>query len=88
MEANLPTWQHYAGANALQFNAGSGAVWFSYKTPVAFRTSRLLPKMVRQNDWGVTTGKHLNAIDGGNKAAKADRLPSDEFERLLREAIA
>jgi hypothetical protein len=35
---------------------------------------------VRRNDWGPTTGKHLNRIDGG---AKASRLEGRAFNDLL-----
>jgi len=41
--------------------------------------------VVRKNDWGATTGKHLNWIDGG---AKADRLGADAFQGKLEMAIA
>jgi hypothetical protein len=34
-------------------------------------------RVVRENEWGPTTGKHLNAIDGGNKKG---RLSSEVFE--------
>lgn len=40
-------------------------------------------RRVRVNDWKQTTGKHLNAIDGGNKAA---RIPGEQFELELAEA--
>lgn len=73
----LPTWEIYGqysstnyGAHALVFELPDGrAVWFSYKTPVAFR-GQDGKRYVRVNDWSTTTGKHLNAIDGGNKKAR------------------
>jgi hypothetical protein len=54
-------------------------VWFSYSTPIAFSTPGH-GRVVRQNDWGPTTGKHLNMIDGGDKK---NRLDSEEFEKQL-----
>ena len=60
-------------------------VWFSYKTPVAFQVG-FGDCVVRQNTWGPTTGKHINAIDGGTREAKAARLTSDGFQAAL-EAI-
>ena len=57
-------------------------IWFSYETPVAFRTSDSF--QVRENDWGTTTSKHLNRIDGGRKDG---RIPGAVFERLLDLAI-
>lgn len=58
------------------------SIWFSYETPVAFRFRG--ERVVRENDWSTTTGKHLNRIDGG---ARADRISGEEFERLLEDAL-
>jgi hypothetical protein len=86
----LPSFETYGnyssgnyGAHALVFSLPNGIdVYFSYKTPVAFRNNGHV--IVRQNDWGPTTGKHLNAIDGGDKDAKNRRLPGDQFETALQ----
>ena len=67
------------GAHALMFSMGGKSVYFSYKTPVAFRTFET-GLVVRENDWGPTTGKHLNAIDGGEKSK---RVSGDVFEKML-----
>jgi hypothetical protein len=61
---------------------GDVSIWFSYKTPVAF--SHLGRRVVRQNDWSTTTGKHLNEIDGGTHG---NRVTGLEFEKLLAEAM-
>jgi hypothetical protein len=82
----LPTFQTYGnysstnyGAHALMFQTNQEQLWFSYKTLVAFcRDGETI--IVRENDWGPTTGKHLNAIDGGSKEAKKKRLSSQNFE--------
>jgi hypothetical protein len=81
--AVLPSWATYGnyssdnyGAHALRFTVGNDRFWFSYKTLVAFQCG-FDSIVVRQNDWSTTTGKHLNAIDDGNKKA---RLPAAEFE--------
>ncbi len=83
----LPTWHvycdHTTDVNALCFNLGRLTVWFSYKTPIAFQVGGRGP-VVCVNCWGPTTGKHLNAIDGGNKGA---RLPRREFEAALELAL-
>jgi len=86
---NLPTWDTYCdnttAANVLVFNVTDGLrVWFSYKTPVAFKCHGR-PICVRSNDWGPTTGKHLNAIDGGDKSS---RVSGAYFESKLAEALA
>jgi len=87
----LPSFRTYGdyssegyGVHTLQFLVGDLTVWFSYQTPVAF-CHGIGQQIVRQNDWGPTTGKHLNWIDGGDKASRVD---SGTFERLLAEALA
>lgn len=62
-------------------------IYFSYNTVVAFRgyvSEEKRGLFVRKNTFSNTTGKHLNAIDGGNKK---DRLNSEEFERLFAKAL-
>ena len=85
---NLPTFETYCenttAANALRFNFdGVLQVWFSYKTPVAFSVMHG-PIRVRRNEWGPTTGKHLNAIDGGDKSS---RMPGPDFESHLKRIL-
>jgi hypothetical protein len=84
---NLPTVCYYYrsdNANARQEDWGDKGItlYYSYKTIVAFRYAGKLH--VRENIWGPTTGKHLNAIDGG---AKESRYKSEEFTRLLHEVL-
>lgn len=70
--------------NAMRVDIGNRVVWFSYKTPIAF----LIPGysiVVRENIWRQTTGKHLNAIDGGGKAAKNARVSRGRFQELWSE---
>lgn len=81
----LPTISVYCenttGANAICVSFNNADLYFSYRTPVAIRAPGL-GLLVRQNDWGPTTGKHLNAIDGGRKSS---RVPGEVFEAKLRE---
>ena len=86
---SLPTFETYGnysngnyGAHALVFTDSSGNdFYFSYKTLVAFR--RIGHRVVvLQNYWSTTTGKHLNAIDGGDKKNRVDQ---DTFKRLFAE---
>jgi hypothetical protein len=65
------------GAHSLRVDIGPLTVWFSYRTVVAFRVDGN-DKVVHANDWGRTTGKHLNWIDRGDKKS---RLSAEEFER-------
>jgi hypothetical protein len=55
-------------------------VFYSYSTPVALEIDGKL--YVSQNQWTVTTAKHLSWIDNGNKK---DRLNREEFNQLLKQ---
>lgn len=80
---NLPSVESYSQntprANCIRVEVGELSLWYSYNTVVAFRSPKT-GKVVRVNDWSVTTGKHLNWIDGGNKSA---RISGEEFEKQL-----
>jgi hypothetical protein len=58
--------------------------WFSYQTCVAFQDWNAGNLTVRQNEWGPTTGKHLNYIDGGATSARVD---GPTFEARLSEVV-
>ena len=75
--------------SAYRVDVGPLTIWFSYKTPVAFRArGGILDRVIRQNEWKTTTGKNLNWIDGGTKEAKAKRVDSATFQRLWDEQVA
>ena len=57
-------------------------VYYSYTTPVALEIDGHLK--VSQNQWSVTTARHLTWIDGGNKQ---DRLKPEEFNKLVKQHI-
>ena len=61
---------------------GEMTYWFSYKTCIAAQREGF-PAMVRENEWGPTTGKHLNWIDDGDKSA---RLSGDDFQKALAQS--
>ncbi len=71
------------GANSLCVSMPNITVWFSYQTPVAFQAVAR-QRLVRENDWGPTTGKHLNWIDGGDKES---RVSGEEFVEQLTKAL-
>lgn len=62
-------------------------ITFSYRTPIAFRLDGA-PAVVRVNEWGNTTARHLAHADGGTTAAKARRIDGATFERELAEITA
>jgi hypothetical protein len=54
-------------------------VYYSYSTPVALMIDGHLK--VSQNQWSITTARHLTWIDGGNKQ---NRLKPEEFNELVK----
>jgi hypothetical protein len=69
------------GAHTLRIDLGPLTVWFSFKTPVAFRAPGT-PTIVRQNDWGATTGKHLKFINGETSKTDTIQVAGEQFEEL------
>ena len=63
-------------ARALSVDFGPVTVWFSYTTVVAFQVAGGR-RVVQQNYWSRTTGRHLNMIDNGDKKS---RVSDTEFE--------
>ncbi len=87
MNVNYRNYGNYSsdnyGSHTLVFTDAKGReFYFSYKTLVAFKVGGQL--YVHQNIWGVTTGKHLNWIDGGRKEA---RLSANEFARVYKNFV-
>ena len=84
---DVPKLQSYGpkdyDGRCMQLTLPGITIWFSYETPIAFRSNEH-GRVVRQNLWGPTTGKHMKVIDGG---AKSDRVNSETFETLLQEAL-
>lgn len=62
-------------------DADGNDFYFSYNTLVAFRKAGH-SRCVVQNQWGSTTGKHLNWIDGGYKK---ERLTVEEYKAKFKE---
>lgn len=71
--------------NLTQVNISDLTLWFSYETVVAYREPQG-ERVVSENVWSVTTGRHLAEIDGGVKVNK-DRLPHDEFQKRLTKVL-
>lgn len=60
-------------------------IWWSYRTVVGFAHSG--KRFVRENEWGPTTGRHINEIASVGGLTKADRIPGERFDIMLAEAI-
>ena len=76
------------GAHAMRIDVGFLTLWFSYDTVVAFAVFAVIDngwhKYVSENNWGPTTGKHLNAIDDRNKR---NRMKRSDFEAALEAVL-
>lgn len=83
---SISTYGNYSsdnyGAHTLVVTVGNVTVWFSYKTAVAFQVGGN-KRVISENCWGNTTGKHLNWIDPD----KSKRVKRAEFERLWAEQV-
>lgn len=76
----LPTVTHPTDRpNFCEVELGEISIYFSYQTPIAF-WSRQTGRVVRENRWGPTTGKHINYVDNGRQG---ERVDSETFERQL-----
>lgn len=71
------------GDHAIRVQLGPLTVWFSYQTPVAFQLAGG-PLTVCRNNWSNTTGRHIAAIDHGDKD---NRLGLADFERAWAEQV-
>ena len=67
---------NYGTNNAIVVSFGNVRLWFSYNTLIAFQVGNR--RIVSENVWGSTTGKHLNSIDG--KDVK-NRYKRDQFKK-------
>lgn len=54
-------------------------VWFSYETPIAVKDENGAV-WVRKNDWGKTTGKHINIIKNSYVHTE---VSGEVFENML-----
>jgi hypothetical protein len=69
---NVPTIQTDCNGKLVTVFTDDMTLWFSYSTLVAFRIGA--EKVVSENVWSKTTGKHLNQI-----ADKSNRVPHETF---------
>lgn len=70
------------GNHSMSFEFAGIKMWFSYETLIAFQADGGL-QIVRENTWGPTTGRHLQAAQRGY----GKRYPDDEFLVLFVDAI-
>jgi len=74
------------GAHTLYFDDAKGnRFYYSYDTLVAFRTAES-GLVIRQNDWGPTTGKHLNWINKNHSLRVSGEVFEQKYKDLFKEA--
>lgn len=78
---NYGNYSNNYGAHCIAIDVGSLTLYFSYDTVVAFTDDSGL--VISENNWGSTTGKHLNAISENKKL----RIPRADFEAKLNEVL-
>jgi hypothetical protein len=78
---------HYYGnsvsakTNAIKVIFKDIEVYFSYETIIAVNINEKL--FIAKNQWGTTTGKHLNAIDK-NKSIRVDYSEIQDLVKKLK----
>ena len=73
--------------NFYNVHTSEALFWFSYATCIAFTTytgKDGTQTHIRENDWGPTTGKHLNHVEMNSRNVQ-HRIPGEEFCKLLGE---
>lgn len=70
------------GAHTREVKLANITLYYSYDTIVAYRDNKD-GLIVSVNQWGTTTGKHLNWIDGGDKKS---RKSAEDFKVMLESA--
>lgn len=68
--------------NYHEVTIGKLTLYFSYKTVIAF-DSPIVGKVVSENCWSTTTGKHLSRIPHDNNK----RVSRDIFEKKLKDVL-
>jgi hypothetical protein len=77
------------GQNARYVTIGNMQLFFSYRTVIAIKYMNKAGEYVqhgRVNEWGPTTGRHMNDVPGNHKD---DRLSGEDFinelEKMFKE---
>ena len=82
MQVSIKPYGRYSsenyGAHSMEVKVGRVTLYFSYQTVIAFRDD-VSGLIIRENEWGPTTGKHLNAINPDKKK----RISGAQFEKEL-----
>lgn len=77
-------WIHPIGKNCIAIEIGKLTVYFSYRTPIAFRR-KAGPKQVCENVWGDVTEKHMAFVEAGSQK---NRICKHDFEKKFKTALS
>lgn len=75
---------HPIAKDCIGVEVGALTVYFSYRTPVAFKWAKR-KKKICENIWGSVTGRHLKFIEGSDR--KSERMLRNDFEKELQAAF-
>jgi hypothetical protein len=67
--------------NTLRVYLKECTIEYSYQEPIAFKFTRM-PWVVHKNQWGTTTGRHINAIE----ADKRKHVSREAFKAIWKDA--
>lgn len=71
------------GVHCLRFDIPGATYYFSYETLIAFRKNGEFH--IRKNEWGTTTGKHLNWINPDKSIREDSETFEENYNRLHKE---
>jgi len=77
-------WIHPISQNCIAVEIGKLTVYFSFRTPIAFR-KKAQPRRVCENVWGEVTEKHMAFVEAGKST---DRIKKYDFEKKLKKALS
>ena len=88
---NIPTLYHPTGkANFYIITENDGVAEtefaFSYSTCIGVQDHGARAVVIAENEWGTTTGRHLNWLTAEWGGTKADRVPHDELLEVVTDA--
>lgn len=80
--------EHPTGqTNFVIVNLPNVSLAISYQTIIGVDRHDHMGWIVRVNDWGPTTGKHLNYLDHGYKAGRVEGEAFDEMVEEMLEVV-
>ena len=83
-EADVFSYGERPNPNRTTVTLGRLTIWFSYRTPIAFRIGDT-PAVISENIWSRTTAQHIEAA--ADACGICTRVDFDTFARLWDERV-